>query len=74
MGKHKYYLNIQLLVAFVLLAPRLSFAEDIFIDCSRPGTPQDQCMALYAEQAFLPTTSDNNSGIYQKIPCLVFNF
>ena len=63
MGKQRYYLQVQLLTALILLTPRLALAEDIFIDCSEANAQNDQCAALYAEQAFLPTRTD-----YQVVP------
>ena len=57
MGK-KYYSSIQFVVALTLFAPALAHAEDIFIDCSAPNSQNEQCAALYNEQAFLPTAPD----------------
>ena len=62
MGKQRYYFGIQCVLALSFLMPRVSLAEDIFIDCSNANAPQDQCAALYADQAFLP-----NAGDYQVV-------
>lgn len=63
MGKQKNYFKAQLLAILCLSMPQLSYAEDMFLDCSGANAQSEQCAALYAEQAFLPTNVD-----YQVIP------
>ena len=44
-------------IAMVTLCSSLpAVAEDIYIDCTGQGANQDQCAALYSNQAFLPGT------------------
>ena len=54
MGKNRFIFKS--LAAMSLLISGGAFAEDIYIDCTGQGGSQDQCAALYNEQAFLPTT------------------
>lgn len=69
MRRQVYFLGVQLFAALALIAPQAAHAEDIFIDCNDANAENEQCAALYAEQAFLLPTAESqqapNSPNYQ---------
>ena len=60
MGKiNSFILKTTAVVALVISGP--VFAEDIYIDCTRPNAPQDKCGALYSEQVVQPNNINGNN-------------
>ena len=68
MGKQKLYLSVQLLAALSLVVGHQACAEDMFINCADPNANSEQCAALYAQQAAMPTGVNyqvNPQGAYE---------